>query len=364
MIKRDLRRVAFGGCALWMVPFAAQAGLDVCNDTDLRQSVAIGYEATGGVWTSEGWWQLAPGECKTVMGRDLGRRYFYYRATVKGGGFDGPFSFCSASDAFTIAGDKDCVARGYESTRFRKVDTGGASDFTLTLVADAPVSGAPVSDAPVPGPDPVYDPEPDLSDEDLPLEAAVPFPRGRLGEPFTQTGIFVGCENIDGLDYCGFEIEGWRYHAYYGGGTADDILDTLQNWPMPLAVELEGDMVNFGDITVEVALGRVTEVFDWDFFAEERRMMQGTWQSVDDPAASFTISGADVYDYYDGDFTGHHWMTLGGTCPDAPFEGVGFTRTTLETQDSWCVHLGEVTADRLEFINPGRGNVLTYRRSD
>ena len=113
------------GLALGALPVAAQAGLEVCNDTDLRQSVAIGYEAPGGVWTSEGWWQLSAGECKTVMGRDLGRRYFYYRATTPGGDFDGPFSFCSKPTAFTIAGDKDCAARGYDKTRFRKVDTGG-----------------------------------------------------------------------------------------------------------------------------------------------------------------------------------------------------------------------------------------------
>ncbi len=333
-------------------PGVAQAGLDVCNDTDLRQSVAIGYEAPGGVWTSEGWWQLAPGDCKTVMGRDLGRRYFYYRATVPGGAFDGPFSFCSAPDAFTIEGDKDCGARGYDSTRFRKVDTGEAADFTLTLVADGAA-----------GPEP-DDPDPDYSEEELPLESAVDFPRGSLGEPFTQNGIFTGCELIDGLDFCSFEIEGWRYHAYYGGGTADSILDDLQHWPMPLAVEIEGDMVNYGDITVEVALARVTEVFDGDFFAEERQMMQGTWQSVDDPEAQFTIAGADVYDYYGGEFIGHQWMTLGGTCPDAPYEGIGFTRTELETQESWCEHLGEVTAERLELIIPELGDVLTYRRVD
>lgn len=348
MTTRNLRHAAF---VLAVMPMAAQAGLDVCNDTDLRQSVAIGYEAPGGIWTSEGWWQLAPGECKTVMARAFDRQYFYYRATVQGGGFDGPFSFCSTSGAFTIEGDTDCAARGYDSTRFRKVDTGEAADFTLTLVADG---ASPEPD----DPDPVY------NEEDLPLESAVPFPRGSLGEPFTQSGIFTGCELIDGLDFCSFEIEGWRYHAYYGGGTADSILDDLQNWPMPLAVEIEGDMVNYGDITVEVALARVTEVFDGDFFAEERRMLQGSWQSVDDPEAKFTIVGADVYDYYGGEFIGHQWMTLGGTCPDAPYEGIGFTRTELETQESWCEHLGEVTADRLELIIPELGDVLTYRRVD
>ncbi len=334
-----------------MLPGVAIAGLTVCNDSALRQSVAIGYEAPGGIWTSEGWWGLNPGECKTVMTETLGRQYFYYRATVKGGGFDGPFSFCSQGDPFTIQGDKDCVARGYESTRFRKVDTGNAENFTLTLV---PAAGDPVALAPGAG----YDPA-ELVEV---LEISYPFQRGTLGEPFTQQGIFYGCDLIDGLDYCRFEVDGWRYDAYYGGGTADALLDDLQQWPKPIAVELEGDMVTYGDITVEVALGRVREVIDGDFLAAERQALQGRWRATDDPRAEFTVNGGDVYDYYDGELVGQQWLTMGGTCPDAPYEGIGITRQELGVDDYWCVHLGDYGRYFIEFINPGRGNVRTYRR--
>jgi uncharacterized membrane protein len=323
----------------------AQAGLTICNDGDLSQSVAIGYEAPGGVWTSEGWWRLDAGACKVVMARALGRSSFYYRATVGGGGFDGPFAFCTLSDAFTILGDEDCESRGYQRTRFRKVETGGAENFTLTLGPGT--AKPPVADKAAP-----------------PLQASHAFARGTLGEPFTQRGIFYGCENIDGAEYCSFEVEGWRYFAFYGSGASDTLLDELQNWPMPLAVELEGDMVNYGDVTVEVALGRVTEVIGGDAWAEERRALQGTWQSVEDPRSSFTVAGGAVYDYYDGAFEGEHWMTLTESCPDAPIDGIGFTRMTLETQDTWCVLLGELATNSLEFINPGRGNILTYRRID
>lgn len=345
-------RVACAGVVTAAMPTVAAAGLTICNSTDLRQSVAIGYEAPGGVWTSEGWWGLDPDECKLVMSRELGRQFFYYRATVKGGSFDGPFAFCTQTKPFTIEGDKDCVARGYESTRFRKVDTGKAAKFTLTLV---PTGQDPV--APAQG---GHDPAEDV----VVLEASYPFTRGSLGEAFTQQGIFYGCELIDGLDYCRFDVDGWRYDAYYGGGTADGLLDDLQTWPRPMAVELEGDMINYGDITVEVALGRVTEVVGGDFLADERLALQGRWRSADDPRSEITFNGGDVYDYYDGALVGQQWMTLGGACPDAPYDGIGLTRQELGTDDYWCVHLGDYGPDFIEFINPGRGNILTYRRID
>jgi len=338
--------IVAGGFFLAGLAGPVQAGLTICNDADLRQSVAIGYEAPGSVWTSEGWWQLAPGDCKLVMSRDLDRSSFYYRATVEGGGFDGPFAFCSVSDPFTIQGDEDCEARGYERTRFRKVETGGATDFTLTLVTQAP--------------EPVDAPH--VEDSFAALEVSHPFARGSLGEPFTQNGIFYGCENFDGMEFCSFEVDGWRYFAYYGSGASDALLDELQGWPMPVAVEIEGDMVNYGDITVEVALGRVTEVIDGDAWAGERQMLQGHWQSLDDPRSTLMVSGGAVYDYYDGDFIGEQWMTLTDGCPDAPPGGIGFNRLELETRDSWCVLLGDFGTDYLEFINPGRGNLLTYRR--
>ncbi|SMX43668.1 DUF1036 domain-containing protein [Maliponia aquimaris] len=329
-----------------------QAGLTVCNETEQLQSVAIGYEAPGGVWTSEGWWHVDAGDCKLVMARALGRRDFYYRATVAGGGFDGPFAFCTTTDAFTIAGDEDCESRGYERTRFRKVDTGEVADFTLTLVAEGPA------------PAPRQGADAGKSHSSRPLEVSFPVPRGTLGEPFAQWGVFYGCHTIDGLDYCRFEVEGWRYDAYYGGGTADALLDALQGWPLPLGVELEGDMITYGDITVEVALGRVTEVPGSDAFAAERAALQGTWRSIEDPRSEFRVVGGDVYDYYDGEFIAEQWMTISETCPDAPTDGIGITRMELGTDDYWCVLLGHFGPDFIEFINPGRGNILTYQRID
>ena len=48
----------------------AEAGLEICNNTSLEQTVAIGYKGDTD-WTSEGWWNIAPGACSTLVDGDL-----------------------------------------------------------------------------------------------------------------------------------------------------------------------------------------------------------------------------------------------------------------------------------------------------
>ena len=124
---------------------AAQAGLQICNETEFVQSVSIGYK--GDVdWKSEGWWNVDPGECATVVGGDLSKRYYYYRAEVNGGDFPGEgYFFCTTPEEYEIVGDTDCEGRGYDNESFREIDTGEtATDFTYTLTAAE--SGPPRSD--------------------------------------------------------------------------------------------------------------------------------------------------------------------------------------------------------------------------
>lgn len=102
---------------------AAQAGLEICNDTDAFQSVAIGY--LGNDWTSEGWWLLEPGGCVDALPGDLQSRYYYYHAVADDMAFQGDgYFFCTLPDAFTIVGSEDCEARGYDSADFKEIDTG------------------------------------------------------------------------------------------------------------------------------------------------------------------------------------------------------------------------------------------------
>jgi len=114
---------------------AAQAGLNICNKTGSVQGISIGYKA-GNNWVSEGWWNIDPGSCTTVVGGDLKNRYYYYRAEINGGPFDGEgYVFCTTPSEYTIVGDKNCNARGYDREDFRQIDTGSqATEFTLNLV--------------------------------------------------------------------------------------------------------------------------------------------------------------------------------------------------------------------------------------
>ncbi len=113
---------------------AAQAGLIFCNNTKYIQSVSIGYK-DGDIWVSEGWWNVDPGGCSTAIADALNQRYYYYRAEVDGGDFDGEnYMFCTHPKVYTIYGDSYCSQRGYDRESFRVIDTGNASDFTLTLV--------------------------------------------------------------------------------------------------------------------------------------------------------------------------------------------------------------------------------------
>ena len=126
---------------------SAQAALKICNNTDFVQGVSIGYQGDSD-WTSEGWWNVQPTECANVVAGDLKQRYYYYRAEIDGGDFTGQnYFFCTSPQEYTIVGDADCLARGYDREDFREIDVGeGVKDFTLTLVADtagvAPVATA------------------------------------------------------------------------------------------------------------------------------------------------------------------------------------------------------------------------------
>lgn len=114
------------------------SGLEICNETSVEQSVAIGYEGPDG-WTSKGWWNVPPSECKRPLAGPLDKRYYYYRAEVRGGDFNGEeYTFCTSTQAFTITGDGNCEARGYETETFREIDIGaGSTEFKFTLVPTA-----------------------------------------------------------------------------------------------------------------------------------------------------------------------------------------------------------------------------------
>ncbi len=112
----------------------AAADFRLCNNTGSRVGVAIGYTDAKG-WTTEGWWNLAPRKCETVLKGNLISRYYYVYAVDydRGGEWMGRAYMCTRDKKFTIRGIGNCLVRGYDRTGFFEVDTRDQRAWTVQL---------------------------------------------------------------------------------------------------------------------------------------------------------------------------------------------------------------------------------------
>jgi len=110
--------------------------LKLCNNSESRVGVALGYKDQQG-WASEGWWNIGPKACETLLKGPLIARYYYIFAVDydKGGSWGGKAIMCTRDKLFTIRGLKNCESRGYQKTGFFEVDTGEELDWTISLSA-------------------------------------------------------------------------------------------------------------------------------------------------------------------------------------------------------------------------------------
>lgn len=115
----------------------AQADFKICNKSKFKVTTAFGYKESG-QWTSEGWWTIDPGQCRTVYSKNLSQQYYYYYAESTDGEWtwSDTYIFCAADKAFKISGDKDCKSRGYDAYGFKEVDVGEAIEKSIDLTAD------------------------------------------------------------------------------------------------------------------------------------------------------------------------------------------------------------------------------------
>jgi uncharacterized membrane protein len=131
-------RLAFLGIsaaiALSFASAPALADLKLCNKTPSRVGVALGYKDKDG-WASEGWWNVGPNNCESLLKGPLIARYYYIFAIDydKGGSWGGKAMMCTQRKIFTIRGIEDCQSRGFEKTGFFEVDTGEETDWSITL---------------------------------------------------------------------------------------------------------------------------------------------------------------------------------------------------------------------------------------
>ncbi|CAN5350348.1 hypothetical protein BH10PSE8_BH10PSE8_19550 [soil metagenome] len=133
-IQRSILRLALlaGGLRAGAAP--AWADLRMCNTTGSRVGVAIGYRDAQG-WTTEGWWNIGPRACETLLRGTLAARFYYVHAIDydRGGEWTGKSVMCTRNKEFTIRGIEDCLARGYDRAGFFEVDTGEQKSWTIQL---------------------------------------------------------------------------------------------------------------------------------------------------------------------------------------------------------------------------------------
>lgn len=127
----------------------ARADLRMCNLTDSRIGVSLGYRDGSG-WVTEGWWNLGAKACETLRGGELQSRYFYLYAVDydRGGEWGGRSYMCTRDREFTIRGVEDCLARGFDRSGFFEIDTGEQKSWTVQLTDPARGGPSPATAAP------------------------------------------------------------------------------------------------------------------------------------------------------------------------------------------------------------------------
>jgi uncharacterized membrane protein len=164
------RSGALLGCALAgiivLAPQPAAADFRLCNNTTSRVGISLGYKENDG-WSTEGWWNLPPRTCETLMRGPLVARYYYIYAVDydRNGEWSGQAYMCTRDKEFTIRGTEDCLARGFDRTGFFEVDTGEQPSWTVQLTESAEAapqqplqSRAPIVPPPVSGRPPAQSP--------------------------------------------------------------------------------------------------------------------------------------------------------------------------------------------------------------
>lgn len=119
-------------CALQSGP--ARADLRVCNNTPSRVGVALGYRDNQS-WISEGWYLIKANSCEILLKDDLIARYYYLYAQDydRGGEWTGRTPMCTRDKEFQIRGAEECLARGFDRTRFFEIDSGEQKSWTVQL---------------------------------------------------------------------------------------------------------------------------------------------------------------------------------------------------------------------------------------
>ena len=139
------------GAGLVSLPQSAAAEFRLCNRTQSRIGIALGYK-DGDSWATEGWWNVAANSCETLLRGELAARFYYLYAVDydQGGEWAGKAYMCTREKEFTIRGAEDCLARGFDRTGFFEVDTQEQKAWTVQLTESTQSKQPSQATAPLP----------------------------------------------------------------------------------------------------------------------------------------------------------------------------------------------------------------------
>lgn len=354
-------------------PLPALADVRFCNDTDAVVSVAMGYKGARD-WTSEGWWNIDAGECKAISVGDGPKTHYYYRVESQEIDFDHPdYMFCTSDEEFTIVGDTDCEARGYDREGFEEVAMEGQDTYTVRFLTEDGNGTAP---EPAPddrttgngaAPDPFEEPAQtggaaflrDVLKTSPEVDTA---PGGTYGDPFTITGLFSHCDVLDAGVNCYFVHDGWIYTASSYNHTDMILLEDLNMRDLNTPMLFTGDLSSYEGKEAQIVLTSYFETAS-DGFEDERAALQGFWKSTDDPQFELVIHGSSYEEVYEGIPDVPVMMQFRQGCPDGPGDGVAFQVISKDDLDDRCFFVSYVDENRFELIYAGRGNTLAFVRN-
>lgn len=333
-------------------PNMAVAGLEICNQTSDEHAVAIGYQQDG-QWISEGWWNIAPGDCKEPVTGDLKTRYYYIHASATGRTYNGEgYTFCTQSDVFTIVGDENCVSRGYDSTDFSQIDTGEtATHHTHTIVEAAAKQDGGKQD-----------------NGQKQQAAAAPqtgsgLTRGQHGEPYTDRLMFHSCDVFDGVEACKFIGDGWRFFAYYDDPTPSAYLRQFEGIAPNTPMQVTGDLMSYGDRTVHLAITQMEPLWGEDPYAAINAALQGDWVSGEEGGEeSLFIFGSEMHSYHDSVYSDTYFLNIKSDCPDSAGMGPVMVQTSLRYGDTYCYLIDNYEGGWLDLILMGHEARVSYRK--
>lgn len=307
-----MRSVLLGAVCV-VLPVSAFAELEVCNQSEVTASVAIGYRGAQG-WTSEGWWNVAAGSCATVVSGDLPLSRYYWRAEATGASWShDSYMFCTATDAFTIEGDEDCGPRGYDREGFNEIVLNGVDSYTLTLPASGPNTAAKSAQV-APSPASLYDD---------PIFAQPDMGPGTYGEPYTISGTFTGCwAEAEELE-CEVVSDGWRYVVSDYGPTSIPLIDMLNMTDPGTEVQITGDMIAYAGDRADVTVRDVIYVDAMaNSIASGDRVpmaglfehLQGFWSNDDGSGNGWVVEGNQLRLIHDANVAEQYSFELAPEC--------------------------------------------------